>query len=312
MTRLISIAFKTILKKLHIAEHADFYESNIIAPLAALMPTLPTVSGIFNALQTIYQKEDDLYKQSQASILTQDVKNLHSKRISLYVYFWNSVAIQQYFDDPALEQAAAKLEFLHKNYKNIPEAVYTDASGLLTNFFEDAEKPEWSALIQSLGLTALLGKAKAANNAFKTIYHERSFDKTHIAQTGKISEIRIEVDNTFEILVENINAAWTTNELGAKDPALRTKLLEVKEHIIAAIYQAETNLARRGHHKAKDDDKKDDGTQAPDTTNPPAPETPPQQPDTTNPPAPDTPPQQPNITIPPINPEDLNPPAAGE
>ncbi|MDR2498776.1 MAG: DUF6261 family protein [Tannerellaceae bacterium] len=314
MQRLISISYKTLLKKLHIAEHADFYDSNIIAPLITIVAALPTVSGIFNTLRTVYQQEDNLYKQSRALILTQDVKYLHAKRISLYVYFWNSVSINQYFDDPTLKQAAEKLEFLHKNYKSIPEAVYTDASGLLTNFFEDTEKPEWSAPIQSLGLTNLIGKAKTANDAFKAIYHERSFDKVQIEDLGKLKDIRIEVDDTFSAFIENLNAAWTTNELGAKDATLRTNLLAAKGHIYAAIEQAETNLAHRGyHHKNKDDDNTtDEGTQAPDTTNPPAPPTPPQQPDTTNPPAPNTPPQQPDTTIPPINPEDLNPPAAGE
>jgi hypothetical protein len=301
-----------MLKRLHIAAHADFYESNIISPLTVLMGGLPMNSGIFNALQIAYQKEDALYKQSLASILTQDLVYLHAKRVALFVYFWDSVYIHRYFDDHALELDAEKLEFLHKNYKSIPQVAYTDASGMLTNFFEDAEKPEWSSLILNLGLTSLLGKAKAANNAFKSIYHERSFDKTQIAQMGKISEIRAEVDETFEALIDSINSAWMANELGAKDPAIRTKLLEVKDHIIAAVHQAEINLARRGAHKVKDDGTTDEGTQAPDTTNPPAPETPPQQPDTSNPPAPETPPQKPDTTIPPINPEDLNPPAAGE
>ncbi|MDR2498161.1 MAG: DUF6261 family protein [Tannerellaceae bacterium] len=297
MHKLISILFKSLLRKLHIAEHADFYERGIIKPLIALMSALPMASGVFNSLQTVYQKEDDLFKQSQASILTPDITALHEKRIALLVFFWHYVSMSKYFDDAALVQATDKLLFLKNNYKELPLANYTDANGLMTNFLEDCEKPEWAPLIQTLGLTALVVKMKTAHEAFKDLYTDRSFDKTHIAQMGKISEIRTEVDATFDAFVNILNAAWTTNELGAKDATIRTNLLEVKEHIIAAIHQAEINLARRGVHKVKDDGTTDEGTQAPDTTNPPAPETPPQQPD---------------ITIPPINPEDLNPPAAGE
>ncbi|MDR2499218.1 MAG: DUF6261 family protein [Tannerellaceae bacterium] len=312
MQKFILIVFKTLLGKLHIAEHADFYERGIIKPLIALMSVLPIASGVFNALRTVYQKEDDLFKQSQASILTPEITALHEKRIALLVFFWHYVSMSKYFDDAALVQATDKLMFLKNNYKELPQANYTDANGLLTNFLEDCEKAEWAPLIQALGLTSLVGKIKTAHEAFKDLYTDRSFDKTHIAQMGKISEIRVEVDATFDAFIDSLNAAWTANEFGAKDATVRSTLLEAKEHIIAAIHQAEVNLARRGVHKVKEDDKTDEGTQAPDTTNPPAPQTPPQQPDTTNPPAPPTPPQQPDTSIPPINPEDLNPPSAGE
>jgi hypothetical protein len=277
------------------------------------MPALPAVSGIFNALRTVYQKEDDLFKQSQASVFTKDITWLHEKRIALYIYLWYIVNMSKYLDDAALLQASDALLFLRNNYKDLPEASYTDANGLMTNFLEDCEKPTWAPHIQTLGLTALVGKIKTAHEAFIDLYRERSFDKEHTNQLGKLREIRVEVDTTFDAFVDSINAAWTANELGPKDATVRSTLLEAKEHISAAIHQAELVLARRGHHKTKEDDSAtDEGTQTPDTTNPPAPTTPPQQPDTTNPPAPPTPPQQPDTTIPPINPDDLNPPAAGE
>ncbi|MDR2497893.1 MAG: DUF6261 family protein, partial [Tannerellaceae bacterium] len=166
MMKFISLLFKNLLRKLHIAEHADFYDSGIIKPLVTLMSSLPMVSGIFNALQTVYQKEDELFKLSQASILTADITFLHEKRIALYLYFWYIINMSKYMDDAALLQAAEKLLFLRHNYKDLPESNYTDANGLMTNFLEDCEKPEWAPLIQTSGQTSLIGKIKTAHEAF--------------------------------------------------------------------------------------------------------------------------------------------------
>jgi hypothetical protein len=154
--------------------------------------------------------------------------------------------------------------------------------------------------------------AKTANDTFRSLYHERTMDKVQIAELGKLTEIRFEVDGVFDAFVDAVNVAWTSNELGAKNSDIRQHLIEVKDIITGAVQEAQLTLARRGHHKPKDDGKTDDATQTPDTTNPPAPATPPQNPDTTLPPAPETPDQNPVAVPPGINPDDLNPPAAGE
>ncbi|MDR2533385.1 MAG: DUF6261 family protein [Tannerellaceae bacterium] len=295
MKNFISFAYKTLMRHLHNAEHVDFYESGIISKLAALIASLPIVGPVFAVLIAAFQKEDALFKQSQASVYTGRIAWLHEKRIGLYNFFWNSVNVVKYYEDPLLTPAAEALQFLRHNYKDLPEANYTDANGLMTNFIEDCDKPEWQQHIQTLGLAPLFAKIKTAHNEFKDIYRERSFDKEHLAQIGKLNTLRAEVDASFTSVIESINASWIANEYGAKDAAVRAALLESKEHIGAAIHQAELVLARRG--TIHPPHKKDDGTQTPDTSLPGAPPTPPQAPDA-NPPA--------------INPDDLNPPAVGE
>jgi hypothetical protein len=313
MQKLINIQVRTLLKSLHNGEHFRFYDSAIIKTLAPLMTSLPQMSGMYNALKTVFDREDALLKLSQGSILTKDIRFLNGKRSVYYSYLWASVAVFRYENLASnIQQAVETLEFLRNTYKDLLYANYADMSGMMINFLQDCEKPAYKPSIQLLGLTEIVNKIKAAEEEFDTLYDERAFNKEQIADLGKLVEVRPEVDDAFVTLIDAINFTWTANEMGAKDATLRANLIEAKDHIAAAIHQAELVLARRGHHKAKEDDKKDEGAQAPDTTNPPAPETPPQQPDTTNPPAPDTPPQQPDTTIPPINPEDLNPPAAGE
>ncbi|MDR2497026.1 MAG: DUF6261 family protein [Tannerellaceae bacterium] len=283
MTRFISFAFKSLLRKLHNAEHADFYASGIIKHLIAIMPSLPTASGIFATLRTTYQKEDELFKQSQAAPQTKDMVALHEKRISLFTFFWNSVNMAKFFDNAAKAAAGESLQFLHNIYKDMSLANYTDANGLMTNFLEDCDKPQWKPFIETLELTQLIGMAKAANEAFIDLFRERSFDKAQAADMGTLYVARNNVDEVFDAFVEAVSAAWTANEFGPKDPAVRAALIEVRERISGAVSDAELVLARRGRHKIKSDDKTDDATQTPDTTNPAPPPGDNQNPDTMNP-----------------------------
>ncbi|MDR2497571.1 MAG: DUF6261 family protein [Tannerellaceae bacterium] len=287
MTRFIPINFKALLRHLHIAEHYDFFEHSIIARLSTLMTAVTALTGIFNVLKETFLREDAYYKQSLASALTAEIANLHEQRIAGFNFFWTYAGMFKYWGDAAKILAAEKLQFLYKTYKSLPRQSYQDASGMMTNFLQDCNVNEWKQYIQALGLTFILDKIMEANTAFKDLYVDRAVDKEHIADIGKAVEIRTGVDDAFESLVDAINVAWRTNEVDAKDPALRAKLIEIRELINASIHQAQTTLTRRGHHKPKDDDNTDEGTQTPIT--PPTPPTPgTQQPNTDLPDAPPT------------------------
>ncbi|MDR2498297.1 MAG: DUF6261 family protein [Tannerellaceae bacterium] len=301
--RFIVLTFKSILRKLLIGEHYFFYSRGIIEPLLPTINDLPTLLGMFNALRAVFLKEDELYKLSQAALQTPDIRLLNELRIAYFNFIWECLEILKLANNPAYAEAIAKLEYLHHTYANIPYENYYDMSGALLNFLQDCESALYQPSIQLLSsysmcnIAEVINGEKVVNENFITLYMERSISKEHVAELGKLSAIRFDVDDVFDAFVEAINVAWTANEMGAKDANVRQKLLDVKETIAAAIHQAELVLARRGRHKIKDDGTTDEGTQTPDITNPPAP---------------DTPPQAPDISVPPINPEDLNPPSAGE
>ncbi|MDR2497397.1 MAG: DUF6261 family protein [Tannerellaceae bacterium] len=293
MNKLISFSFKTVIKKLLAGEHYDFFHRGIIDPLTALMASLPSLSGIFSLLSTTFTKEDELFKKSQASILTSDITTLHEKRLGLFAYLKHSIEIVRYSDVPAELQALQKLLFLLKTYSNISSATYSDQTGLMDNFIQDCLGSIYLPSIQLLGLLQQVNRVKDVNEEFGVLYTERSMEKAVQADKGNWREVRDNVDDVFNTLVEAININWTTNELGSKEPALRANLIQVKEIIVAAISQAELNLSRRGRHK-KDGDKNDSGTQTPDQVNPTDPNNPTQKPNTEKPKAPDISDQNPS------------------
>ncbi|MDR2497559.1 MAG: DUF6261 family protein [Tannerellaceae bacterium] len=288
MKKFVSLSFKSLLKKLFVGEHFTFYESSIIAPLLSIIAGLPSLGGIFSALQAVFAKEDQLYKLSLAAFQTQEIHLMHEKRLSYFYFFRECVHIIKYDNDPALAYAIAKLEFLLNTYVNLPNENYYDQTGAMTNFLQDCGTGDNLAAIQLLtatqlfNLTQVVAKGKAANDTFKVLYEARAVDKEHVSQIGKLSEVRFDVDSVFDAFVDAVNVAWTSNEIGAKDPAVHNKLLEVREVINAGIHQAELTLARRSRHKIKDDNNTDDGTQTPITPpTPPPPGT--QQPNTDRP-----------------------------
>jgi hypothetical protein len=302
MNKLISIPFKTLLRRLHNGEHYFFFNSNLIRLLTATVGNLPALSSVFTFFTAAFGREDNLYKQSQAWLQTDDIKFYHDKRSAFYSFFWYSASMKRYSTDNDVLQAMHSLLFLENTYRGLPEANYADQTGMITNFLQACESNTYKPLVQLLGLQSLIDEVRAAHNSFITLYDARILDKEHVAQMGKLANLRLEVDEAFGAFVEVTNSAWLTNELGAKDPAVKTKLLEVRDIIDGAIHQTQENMARRGvHHKHKDDKPGNGGGGAVTQT-----------PDTTNPPAPDTPPQTPNITPPPIDPDELNPPSVGE
>ena len=297
MKKFLSVYYKVSLKKLFIGEHFAFYESliNTLEPIAG---NINTVEDLFNALKIAFNREDALFKQSLASLLTSDIVKFHTKRLAYFLFFWKCVDLCEQEDAADVKEAVRTLKFLHKTYEKIPSENYFDMSGTMTNFLQDCASPTYLPSIQLLStgrpfdLTVVLSVIGGSNTSFKAIYQNRAISNEHIAQLGNLSEIRYEVDTAFSGVIDSINVAWASNELVAKDPALRQKLLEAKEVIIADIHQIELNLSRRGHHLTASP------TQTPDISNPAAPDTPPQTPG--------------NNTPPTIDPDELNPPAVGE
>ena len=286
MKKFINVSFKVILRKLFLGEHFAFYDGGIIQPILVFISSLPMLSGIFATLQAAFAKEDALYKLSQASFLTPEIRALHDTRLAYFNFIWDCVNIIKLKNDPSLTLAITRLEFLHHTYAHLPGENYFDMTGTMTNFLQDCTKPENLTAIQLVSaaqffdLSKIIAEAQTANDAFKTLHHERSMDKVQLAEMGRLSEVRFDVDSVFDAFVDAVNVAWTANEIGAKDPAIRQHLIEVKENIVAAVQEAQIALVRRGRHKIKDDGKNDDETQTPDTTNPAAPDTPNQNPGT--------------------------------
>ena len=289
MNQLISERVKTGLRALLNAEHFSVCETNLIKPLAVPIQTVPALIPVFQVMQADFTRIDDLYKNSRAAVQTKEIEHLHAYLRALFSLFRSAVSAGLLSTDAQEKAAAEILQPLLDLYKEIPGATYAQLNGLSSNFIADCAKPAYQASVTALGLDPLVARKLVVNNSFGGLIEERGLDKEAIAAKGKLADARLEMDGAIDALISSVNNAYMLNEIGAKDPALRANLQGIASIINFAIHRVKQILADRGHHSS--------GSMPPNTTNPAAP---------------DTPPQNPNATPPTINPDDLNPPAVGE
>jgi hypothetical protein len=300
MDFIINEPIKTGLGALYNSEHFDVCQKNIVEPLTVPIQTVPSLVPAFLIVQGNFVRIDNLFKNSRTASQTKEIEHLYHYSRALFGLYKHAVYAASISTEAAEVAAAKILEPLLKIYKEVPGATYAQQSGLLANFAVDCGKPTYLPSATSLGLNPLAARLLTVNNTFGSLIEERGLEKEVAMGEGTLAEAREAMDSSIVVMIALVNNNYTLNELGAKDPVLRGNLLQIAMIINFAIHRIKQIIASRGHSSGGSSGgggTTDEGTQAPDITNPPAPETPPQQPD---------------ITIPPINPEDLNPPAAGE
>ncbi|MDR2497911.1 MAG: DUF6261 family protein [Tannerellaceae bacterium] len=267
MQKFIAIPFKTVLKTLYIGEHFNFYESSIIIPLEALLDNLPTMKEMLDALKSSFAVEDTLFKRSQASIFTPDIARLNDERVAYFIFLWRCIEMADLLPGADVKHAADRLKFLHHTYKDLPEMNYYDMSGAMTNFLQDCETAVYQQATQTLSsalfidLAHYINRMKAVHDNFMELHQKRSISREHVAEMGRLSEVRFDVDAAFAALIDSANVSWTANEMGAQDAVISHDLLAVKEVVDAAIHQAQFVLAHRGFHRKKKEDKEDVATE---------------------------------------------------
>jgi hypothetical protein len=160
---------------------------------------------------------------------------------------------------------------LFANYKLAYKQSYLKNSALITSFVEDCRKPQYAPHIAKIGLTADVNELEASNIHFDEVYTGRNSVLYDQKVLGSMVTIRPKVDAAFNLVANGINAAYASNELGAKDPAKREALTTVINKINSIIDNAELAYHRRAGVK-KSGNKKPETPEIPET--PDAPETP--------------------------------------
>ncbi|MDR2499183.1 MAG: DUF6261 family protein [Tannerellaceae bacterium] len=301
-------SYGRLLSSLINAQLVQFFFS-LIARLTGKVEKVVRLVALWNALKLAVNELDDSFKWAATSPETKLLEKLDEERDGLLTIIYSAVKnLVKHAIDPAVKASAEIIYNYLQNFAEAGRMEYEAETAMITNLIQDLERPENAAHLANLGIAVYVGQLKTKNGEFQTHYETRYDARYAHQQSGTTGKLRENAVNVFNVFATGLEGMIVTET----DPAALADLQDVLDVINAEIAQFTIILDRHLRTKKKEDGKKDEETQAPDTTNPPAPETPPQAPDTTNPPAPETPPQAPDTSVPPINPEDLNPPAAGE
>jgi hypothetical protein len=296
-------------------EHAEFGTS-IVDHIKVFIIAVLKLVLYWNRYETAVNHENLVFRISAESAESKLIAKADKERDSLFNEIRHEL---QYFtknNNAAIKDAAEKLLFILKTYGDATKKNLFEETKFIQNFLADINKAANAPFLALLpGIAALLQQLEAINTQLYELYQQRLQALEAIEELGKPADIRKEVDETLADLIDHINVVYEYNEMTDKDPDIKSNLESAASYLKGLIAQTERVLSRRDHHHKKTTSPPETPPATPPETpdTPPAtPDTPPQNPDTNLPAAPDTPNQNPVAVPPPINPEDLNPPAAGE
>jgi hypothetical protein len=283
---------------LHDDEHLNFGVT-LLDDIRTDITGIPALAPAWTEYEATVHHENLLFQVSKASPETREITVEDKVRDGAFRQTRRLLKYYANSPEAARKVAADELLFMLKDYNVADNRNLFGETAYIRNFLAECAKPVHAAQIAALpGLGELITDLTTANQIVDNLYTQRLHTVEELEALGKRVNVRKDADRNLISVLKGINTVYHYNEMTTKTPAVTTALERAAMRFNGLVNKLSLVIAQRGgkRHKIEEDDNNEE-TQTPDTTNPPAPATPPQAPDT---------------TIPPINPEDLNPPSAGE
>ena len=197
------------LYKLRNAEYLQF-TTDVLRIVNINNPTALQIQAKYDALNLFKNDLETLFKKSTTNPITTEIENLDKRRDNavsgiLAVINGNSY----HFDNAISNQAKTLLDYLKIYSGNIVQENYNAETATINNMISDFEtKPELTAAMTALNLTAWKNELKAANTDFSTQYIARTIDLA-TASPDNLKSKRIESNNAFYELRNHIDAFAT-------------------------------------------------------------------------------------------------------
>ena len=180
------------------------FVTNILARAEADSAVMNKAAEEVAAFKAAVDKEDEVLKVSQKSLLTDEITKADSERDSLYTGY--KKAVEGFLVMPIAELAqAAKILAQHiKDYRiNVADQLDKE-TGMLVNFISDLED-KYAQQVTTLALTPFVTKMKEANERVRTLTRQRTNEKIGI-NVGALKTARAATDNAYRMLVKKVNA----------------------------------------------------------------------------------------------------------
>lgn len=246
------------------AEHYQLYSSlkGLISGDLAAKYGFTTYWSQFSAAFT---KENDAYARNRAYFQTKSVKekrallNLRFRALNL------TIRGKKLCGDAEVAAAARRLTYAIKPYREAFGKPQTEKLGMikdLVNIFET----EYAQEMATVGVTDLVADLKQAFGEFETVLYERANVQRARKEADSMTEVRPEVERTFEELAAVISALFIVASCVENDSAKAAELEELIDAMNARILQFQSALSRRGVGQAErveEDEDEDSGAAAP-------------------------------------------------
>ncbi len=204
------------------------------------------VSASRSKFQLTFYSENECYVGNTKFASTNEIETLDKKRSNLFIFFLKTIQSGLYNPEEAVVNAAKRMEYLIKPYKDAYRLSYAQKSAMIADFVDLVQDDEIQTDLEALGLANTVSKLEEANEEFDTVYETRSTERLNRSISETMKTVHPKVDKAFTELAKDINAFFRVNELTTKDAETRTDFLAVIEKVNSLLYEMEKTLSRAG------------------------------------------------------------------
>ena len=248
--------FLSLVRKMRNAEHFGFYEL-ILKYGDALTLKPAALQPVWDAFRAVFAREDAIYKYRQGQEYTRLLNEAHRERKNAYMALKRTIGVSVYSDTPALKDAADGLVRILDNYPYIYQASLTEASAMIVNLVQDLLLPACAPAVALVGAAGAISRLSAGNDAFMTLYNERTYSGGEDREKGSLLSARKRTDSEFSALSSAIMSFYRVNEVQQSgDPEVREALADLILFLNSHIARHEAIYARRisgGCHPGRED-----------------------------------------------------------
>jgi len=222
-------------------EHINF-EEDVHDVFTESFATSVNLRGQRTQMTQIYDEIIKAYLINQKYEQTADVQQLDHERDELFITFKTAIDFYKRGGTTAQKTAAKAVYFLLEPYRHAAKKSYANATTELRDFTRDVQVTPYAAHLATLGQTDAIVALQATNEAFHTLYSDRTTAELHRAQLEKIREARHQWDEVYRLVAKALPVLYLTET----DAAKKQSIGAVIEEITAFVLRLRKTLERRG------------------------------------------------------------------
>jgi hypothetical protein len=180
--------FQTFLRSCLLDSLMGYAKDLDVILISAKIDELPS-SKTYQMFRETLTKMEEGYRQSRKNPFTDALSEIVLRRSRTFKSISHVIQSFIYSDVDAEREAALKLQVLFKRYqKEFSKTSYRGATGMVTNFIDDAQQEEYADAVATLMLTAKLQQLLRNQNEYEEIFlkgisSDIESDKTVVASS---------------------------------------------------------------------------------------------------------------------------------
>lgn len=211
------------IKSLHLvnlrnAGHGQF-NSEIVGIVQKFTPVALNIVTEFSDYELKFNNEKTAFKLIRKSASTEAIAGSDLKRDFTARGLQGHVKADQYHFTPAVKAAANRVIIVLDTYGDIEKMEYNEATMSYNEMIAELTA-NYAADITLMGLDGWLNELRANNQEFSLLMSGR-FEEGAGKTTLRMKQVRVEVDEAYENMVEQVHALMRVNGAAAYEAFIR-------------------------------------------------------------------------------------------